>query len=75
MEKTLFNWEDWDLLDTMAFIFYECTLKVPIGSFPVGYYAGSILVDYEKGILVIFDNEDKEYKFSLNLQIGEPLSV
>ena len=50
-------------------------MKVPIGSFPIGYCANSILIDYEQGILAIFDNEDKEYKFSLNLQVGEPLSA
>ena len=68
MEKTLFDWRGCDALDMTALIFYECVLKVPIGSFPIG-------IDYEQGILAIFDNEDKEYKFSLNLQVGEPLSA
>lgn len=75
MEKTLFDWRGYDALDMTVLIFYECVLKVPIGSFPIGYCANSIFIDYEQGILAIFDNEDKEYKFSLNLQVGEPLSA
>lgn len=75
MEKTLFDWKDWDLIDTLVFCFYNCNLKIPIGKFAAGCEVGCIVMDYEKGIMVISDYEDNEYKFTLNLQIGEPVSA
>jgi hypothetical protein len=35
--------------------FYDCTLKVPIGSFKVGDLVPMITVDFEHGILQVFD--------------------
>ena len=36
LEQQIFSWEDWDELDVGDLIFYDVTLKVPVGEFPAG---------------------------------------
>lgn len=72
MEKEFFKWEDWDQVDTLALIFYGCTLIKQIGEYPPGYEADSITVDYERGCISIYnDDTNTRKKYKLNLSIGD----
>lgn len=64
MESQLFDWENWDIMDTMDFIFYNCTLKQDIGKYKTGEKFESININYSNGELTI-----NEEKFKLKLVI------
>lgn len=51
MERELFDWCEWDSLDTGVLQFTGCTLKVPIGQFKTGELVPVIIVSFEAGIL------------------------
>lgn len=57
MERDLFEWSAWDLVNDTMLQFYGCTLKVSIGEFKVGDLVPVILVDFENGILQVLDRE------------------
>ncbi len=57
METALFDWSVWDCVEDTLLQFYGCTLKVPIGSRKVGDLVSIIVVDFEHGILQVFDKE------------------
>ena len=59
MEKELFDWKEWDLIDTACFAFYQVTLKVPIDRFPIGTQFEIANIDYEEG-KVEFINFEKD---------------
>lgn len=69
MEKQLFDWENWDTVDTMVFQFYNCVLKKDIGSHKVNDPIDYIVVNYEDGYLEI-----KDVKYPLTLNVSENLS-
>ena len=70
MEKTLFTWENWDIMDTMAFWFYNVVLTIDIGDFKAGTKFTGAGVDYEDGTLTLQDGEN-EFKFNLHLSVKE----
>ena len=49
MEKQVFDWEDYDEVDTAVFNFYDCTLKAQIGKYVVGSIFSSICVNFDEG--------------------------
>lgn len=55
MERDLFDWSGWDLLDDALLQFYGCVLKVPIREFKVGDTVPSIIVNFESGTLSLYD--------------------
>lgn len=57
MLKQLFTDEGWDQGDTFSFIFYNVTLKVPIGKYPAGTKFTSALVDFEESYIGLWTNE------------------
>lgn len=67
MEKQLFTWDNFDVVDTMMFQFYACTLVVPIGIFPAGYKAPIISLDYEHALITIFTDEEIGHVYPLVL--------
>jgi len=69
MEKELFDWEGWDIIDTSTFYFYNITLKRDIGSFKTGEQLAGAMVCYEEGELVL-QNGDKEEMFKLHLKVA-----
>jgi len=69
MEKELFNWSEYDSTDDNCFIFYKCILKQDIGKHKKGHLIETIMVDYEKGELVIQIDSSNEEKFKMKLVI------
>jgi hypothetical protein len=61
MEKQFFNWASWDQTDTIAFGFYDCTLKVDIGEHKVGEVIPYVEMDYSKGVMTFLWFEEVEH--------------
>lgn len=57
MEKQLFEYDSWDIVDTMVFQFYNITTKVKIGKHPPGSQFDLAVIDYENGFVEL--NEEK----------------
>lgn len=75
LENQLFHWKEWDDVDVAAFQFYDITLKVPVGEFPVGHKFSTAFIDAEKSIIAFVDDaEENEYVYELSYSIGKPLS-
>lgn len=49
MEKQLFEWDGFDLVDTAIMQFYNCTLKRDIGTCKEGETVDSVVLDYSNG--------------------------
>jgi len=68
MEKQLFNWVGWDIMDEGKYLFYNCTLKVAVGTFSKGMNFATIMVDYVEGKLILFiDETEHTYKLQLTV--------
>lgn len=68
MEREFFTWNGWDQLDTMCFVFYDCTLIKDIGTHKVGEQFKVIDVDFEKGKLTLLSKSGEtidEYNLGL----------
>lgn len=70
MEKQLFEYEDWDVVDTMLFSFYNVILVQQIGDFPIGSKFESACINYETGELTLYEKEI-EHKFTLSLVVNQ----
>lgn len=70
MEKELFDWKDWDEMDTLAVYFYECVFKKPIGKFKEGDLVDGIFMEFNKGYMTI-NNGDEEVKYKMTLSFDE----
>jgi hypothetical protein len=79
MEKQLFTWESWDQHDTSCFGFSKVKLKVDIGNHKAGEMIPYANIDYEKGELELYlDDECKQSEkyrlyFRLDLIDGRPV--
>jgi hypothetical protein len=69
--KELFDFEGWDELDTMAWVFYSCRFKAPPGEIDV--LVESVVLNLEKGTAALYDDGDEEpfAIFRLSLQMHE----
>ena len=65
MFKDIFNFEDWDQLDTNIFIYYDVDFKQDFGLFKRGSSYNSITIDYDEGTITTYKgkNVDIEQKF------------
>jgi len=57
MESDLFEWSAWDVVSDTILQFYGCVLKVPIGRFKIGDTIPIIVVDFETGVLQLYDSQ------------------
>jgi hypothetical protein len=57
MESDLFEWSAWDVVSDTILQFYGCVLKVPIGRFKTGDTVPVIVVDFETGVLQLYDSQ------------------
>jgi hypothetical protein len=57
MEQQLFTWESWNDLDSLAFSFIDCTLKVDIGPYKAGQKLFCVEMNYGNGIVCIYDED------------------
>jgi len=76
METELFSWEEWDVLYTMCFKFYNVVLNQKIGVFEVGTKFSSAMIDYGDGRLVLYtdDSDENEVTFNLRLNVSKDAS-
>jgi len=74
LEGQLFTWEDWDEMSVMSLQFYRVTLIVPVGEFPIGHKFETAFIDGEKSVLALYDKDNNETKFHLNLSVGDKIT-
>lgn len=68
MEDILFDYKEYDLLDTLLVQHYDCTLKVDIGRFKAGDKIDYIIIDYDEGqIILCLSTVEFTYNLSLNI--------
>lgn len=67
LEEQLFDWETWDRGANRDMVFGEVTLKVQIGSFPIGTKFDSAYFALETSELVLNGEDGQEYTFQLKL--------
>lgn len=72
MEKQLFNFVEFDVLDTAVFQFYEITLNQDIEEFVIGDKFNAAIVDYEHATMTLYRGEDK-WKYKLTFLVGSKL--
>lgn len=53
MERQLFTWIDWEEIDHMCLLFYNCTVVKPFGSFNVGDELAQVLIDFSTGSITV----------------------
>ncbi len=71
MEKQLFSWEEYDVVDTCMFQFCDCVLKVGIGDYAAGTKVSVIFMDYENGVMDFYNEAGDTVlaKFNLSLKV------
>ena len=81
MQKHLFLFNDWDIVDTFVFSFYEAVLIKDIGEFKTGDEFSYITLNYDAGFIEFhksIKNDDIVNlvgKYSLNLEIGDKINT
>ena len=85
METELFSWDGWDG-DHECMVFYNVTLKVPVGDIPAGTKFDSAVINHTnegKGVLQLNNyGEEKDgvgevnlvAEFRLHIKVGERIS-
>ena len=74
LEQQLFDWESWDEGGPASFVFYNVTLVVPIGKFPVGHKFPSAYFNGEHSWVALQVSDEEQYTFELKLTIGAEMS-
>lgn len=70
LERQLFEWNGWDLIESGTFIFYNVKLKCPIGQFPVDAEFHSAIVDYRTSQLHLYPSADETFHtFEMKISI------
>jgi hypothetical protein len=75
MEKLLFDWCEWEVLDTMVFLFTEPKLVVNIGPYEIGEVFEYATVDYGYGTLTLGKDGKICYKCKFGFALGEELPI
>jgi hypothetical protein len=71
VERELFNWENWDLLDTGVFQFMDITLVKDIGRLKKGERYAQAVLSFQEGTLEIYDGKNWLIdRFKLSLEIN-----
>jgi hypothetical protein len=75
LELQIFDSESWDVIDTMCFHFYNCTLKVQVGEYPPSTKIEGITMDYQNSLMLfLWHSEPYEDGHCDNIE-GRSLSV
>ena len=70
MEKELFIWSTLEDVDFCTPQFYDCRLLKDIGKYQKGMIMSCILMNYQKGEMIFFDEEGNELqKFRLTFNV------
>ena len=60
MEKEYFDWDGWDQMEIMDFLFYNVKFVKDLGCFKKGEEFGSLILSYEKGIIEAYNKDETE---------------
>lgn len=71
LEYQLFEWKQWDEMDIGDAIFYDVTLKVPVGEFKAGQKFHSVYWKGSDSTITFYDDNHTEYMFELKVSVGE----
>jgi hypothetical protein len=74
LEKQMFDWEEYDTVDTMVLQFYNAVLKQDIGNYTRGTTIECIVFDVEHAKMRFFTNDGTlldEFDLSISISIGK----
>lgn len=75
LEQQLFTWDQWNEgADANDAIFYDVTLAVAIGDFPVGTKFKNAYFATSGSFVVFLDEQNNEHVFELNVSVGRQLT-
>lgn len=74
LDGQIIDAKSWDEIGIMDINFYDVTLKVAMGSFPVGTKFDSAYLCGENSILELYSVDGSIYKFELLLAVGKQIS-
>ena len=70
IEKQLFDWKEWDDLDTIDMVFYDVTLKAKIGKFEAGTKFDSVALILSKSTIELYEKGSSiPHTFDLKLTV------
>ncbi len=76
LEKQVFDWDDWDETGEVGdMVFYDVTLKAPVGEFPTGTEFPLAFWMQGSSVLVLVDNQDEQHTFELNVSVGQKIDL
>lgn len=73
IEHQLFDWKSWDDMGNTDQTFFNVTLKVPVGDFPVGTkFKQAVLFTY-LSVVSLTDDAGEDHIYQLNLTVGKKI--
>lgn len=75
LERQIFTWSEYDMLDEDVFLFMGVTLTQPVGEFPAGTKFEQAVFNVQKSYVRFLTEADDEdgHTFALNCTVGEKL--
>jgi hypothetical protein len=73
MENQLFTWDGWDDAGVSDVQFYDVTLIVPVGEFPIGTKFPTAFWMGSQSLLSLIDSEEKEHLYEIKAFVGEKI--
>lgn len=73
MEHQLFDWKSWDELWETDQTFFDITLKVPIGDFPIGTKFKQATLFIELSVVSLTDDAGEDHIYQLHLTVGKKI--
>lgn len=70
MYDEFFEWEEWDG-DVECFMLLNVSLRQPIGKFEIGEHFDLISIDYTKGDVLFYRNNEIVTSFKIKLEFKE----
>jgi hypothetical protein len=69
IEKRIFDWKDWDQLDTWSLLFTDCVMVKDFGPLRKGETYNTIVVNFEKGCMEVWTDEHIVHKLDVELSV------
>lgn len=75
LECQLFNWEEWDEIETGVMNFSGVTLKVAVGHFPAGEFLSHATLDTTHSVVILYESPEDEvgHTYALKITVGEKI--
>jgi hypothetical protein len=71
LEQQVFDWTECEDAEVGDMIFYDITLKVALGEFPVGTKFISAFWMSTQGVVSVLDEDEEEHIFRISVSVGE----